>query len=177
MMRAVLALVVVVLALQHASEAGDVEMLGGADLRDGRGEDADITALSGDLDYFLQVKEKDTAVEIQSLSVRADGDTDGGDDGDDGIPAPTPAPPPPVPSGNFSQAEPPEAFPTNAARPFEDHIEKNKQAWAKVGGWSDGEEASIQTAKDEVKKAEEYQQTKEAEKKKTEIGCPCEGEI
>ena len=54
---------------------------------------------------------------------------------------------------------------------------QNKQAWAKVGGWSDGEEASIQTAKDEVKKAEEYQQTKEAEKKKTEIGCPCEGEI
>jgi len=175
-----LALVVVVLALQHASEAGDVVMLGGADLHlppEEVGDALDVSALSGSLENFLEVSERDTATESHYMSMRGDGDADEENDDDgDGIPAPTPAPPPPVPVGNFSDVESPEPFPASAARPFEDNIDKNKQAWAKVGGWSDSAEASIATAKDDLTKAEEYQQQKEQEKKKSEIGCPCEGE-
>lgn len=61
-------------------------------------------------------------------------------------------------------------------RPYQQHMEPNKERWSQLGGWTKHSEAAKSKAKAEIAKADVYLKTKEQEKKISEMGCPCPGE-
>jgi hypothetical protein len=65
---------------------------------------------------------------------------------------------------------------SNLKKPYESNLSHNKHIWASNGGWTSTKEAMLAVAKAELKKAQQYAEKKEHEKKVAELGCPCVGE-